>query len=142
AGVVCHAAFGGPGVVVSLHGRPERRALMYHNVSPAGPFEPYDARFAGLLRAGREEVAALAPRVELAYAASGYNGRELATMGYADVRVAPLAVDTDRLLDIEPDPATARHLEDEVKGPVVLVVGQLLPHKPPGFLVGVYPALV
>ena len=43
---------------------------------------------------------------------------------------------------MEPDPATAHHLATEIDGPVLLYVGQLLPHKRPDLLVQAYHVLV
>ena len=63
-------------------------------------------------------------------------------MGYEDVRVSPLVVDAGALCSVEPDPGTAHHLATEVEGPVVLFVGQLLPHKRPDLLVQAYHVLV
>ena len=142
AALVYHASIGEPEVFEFLHHRPERLVLMYHNISPAEVFAPYDPRFARLLEGGRKELASLARRTDIAFAASRFNARELEALGYDDVRVAPLLVDTDRLLAIEPDPATTHHLTTQIEGPVVLYVGQLLPHKRPDFLISAYHTLV
>src|SRR5205823_13423647 len=131
-----------PEVFEFLHHRPERLVLMYHKVSPAEAFALYDTRYARLLEGGRRELAALVRRADIAFAASRFNASELEALGYRDVRVSPLFVDTERLLAIEPDEATTHHLATQVEGPVVLYVGQLLPHKRPDFLVAAYHALV
>jgi glycosyltransferase involved in cell wall biosynthesis len=140
--LVYHASIGEPEVFEFLHHRDERLALAYHNISPAGAFAPYDPKFARLLEGGRRELAALARRVTVAFADSRFNAAELHDLGYADVRVAPLVVDTDRLLAVEPDPDTSHHLATQMEGPVILFVGQLLPHKRPDFLIGAFHALV
>lgn len=133
--LVVHASIGEPAVADFLAQRRERLVLVYHNISPPGPFRAYDPGFAALLERGRREVAELRPRVALALADSAYNAADLASMGYADVRVSPLVVDAAALTRLDPDPATAHHLENEVGGPVLLFVGQLLPHKRPDLLV-------
>ena len=140
--LIVHASIGEAAVAGFLAGRPERLVLRYHNISPAGSFRPYDPAFAALLDQGREEVAALAPRVALALADSAFNAADLAAMGYAGVRVSPLVVDPGALCGLEPDPATAHHLATEVAGPVLLFVGQVLPHKRPDRLVQAYHVLV
>jgi len=140
--LVVHGSIGEAAVASFLAGRPERLVLRYHNISPAPPFRPYDAAFAALLDGGRTELAALRPRVALALGDSAYNAADLEDMGYQDVRVSPLVVDPAGLCGLEPDPATAQHLATEVEGPVLLYVGQLLPHKRPDLLVQAFHVLV
>ena len=139
--LIVHASIGEPAVAQFLAERPERIVLVYHNISPAGPFRPYDLAFARLLEGGRRELAALCPRVTLALADSSFNAADLEALGYEDVRVSPLVVDARALSRVEPDPATAHHLATEVEGPVLLYVGQLLPHKRPDLLVQAFHVL-
>ena len=139
--LVVHASIGEPAVADFLAGRPERLVLVYHNISPAAPFRPYDPAFADLLDGGRRELAALRPRVALALADSAFNAADLESLGYEDVRVSPLVVDAAALTRVEPDPATAHHLATEIDGPVLLYVGQLLPHKRPDLLVQAFHVL-
>jgi glycosyltransferase involved in cell wall biosynthesis len=141
--VLCfHASIGEPDVMAFLRGRHERLMVVYHNISPSEPFRPYDARFAGLLDLGRQELAELADRAFLALAVSEYNAAELRALGYQDVRVSPLIVDLTRLTSVEPHATTMHHLRTTVKGPMVLFVGQLLPHKRPDLLVQAFHVLV
>lgn len=139
--LVVHASIGEAAVAAFLAGRPERLVLRYHNISPAEAFRPYDAAFAALLDQGRKEVAELRPQVALALADSAFNAADLEALGYEDVRVSPLVVNPAELCAIEPDPATAHHLATEVEGPVLLYVGQLLPHKRPDLLVQAFHVL-
>jgi len=133
--IVYHASIGNRHVTDLLLSRPERLALVYHNVSPATSFEGYEPAFAELLRAARDEVARLRPRVAAAIAVSQYNASDLSSLGYDDVHVVPLIVNPARLHGIEPDPAMRDHLDAHVRGPMALFVGQLLPHKRPELLV-------
>ncbi|MDQ3106984.1 MAG: glycosyltransferase, partial [Actinomycetota bacterium] len=103
-------------------------------------YHPYDPAFAGLLESGRRDIARMAGKVTLAMAPSAYNAFELVAMGYRDVRLSPLIVDVARLQSIEPDPAVTDALA-EVEGPVLLYVGQLLPHKCPERLVQAFHVL-
>lgn len=132
--IIFHGSIGAPDVFSYVLGRPERIVLVYHNISPAGAFFPYDPAFAGLLESGRRDIARLARRVELALTPSHFNARELEAMGYRDVRVWPLVVDLDRMRSLEPDAQTVRDL-DALDGPMLLFVGQMLPHKRPDYLV-------
>lgn len=140
--LIVHGSIGEPAVAAFLAERPERIVLRYHNISPAEPFRRYDPAFASLLDEGRREVEALRPRVALALADSTFNATDLEAMGYQGVRVSPLVVDPGALHEVAPDPATVHHLATEVDGPVLLFVGQLLPHKRPDFLVQAFHILV
>ena len=136
-----HMSIGEPKVFSFIRERPERLVLIYHNISPAAPFMPYDPEFAGLLEEGRRELAALRDQTVLALADSQYNADELTALGYRDVRVARLIIDVDRLRAIEPDPEVESWL-DRIEGPVLLFVGQLLPHKRPDLLLKAFHVLV
>src|SRR5215471_6765877 len=59
------------------------RVLQYHNVTPAAYFAPYDPALFRLASLGRQELATLAGRVDLALGDSEYNRRELAALGFA-----------------------------------------------------------
>jgi L-malate glycosyltransferase len=136
-----HASIGEPRVFSFISERPERLVLVYHNISPSAPFLPYDPAFAGLLEAGRRELASLRDRTVLALADSQYNANELLELGYDDVRVAQLIIDVDRLTAIEPDPQVAEELA-RIEGPVLFFVGQMLPHKRPDLLLKAFHVLV
>lgn len=140
--LVYHASIGEPAVCSFLLGRRERLVLVHHNVTPPEFFLDVDPAFAALLAQGRVELTALRGRVALALAVSAYNAADLAALGYPDVRVSPLPVDLDRLRRAGPDPATVAHLEQHLAGPLVLFVGQLLPHKRPDLLLAAYHVLV
>ncbi|HET6794993.1 MAG TPA: glycosyltransferase [Acidimicrobiales bacterium] len=140
--IVFHASIGEPEVFRFLRDRPERLVVDYHNISPAEWFYTYDPAFAGLLEEGRTQVAALAGRADLALADSAYNSAELESMGYRDVRVSPLIVDIDRIAGAPVSPTLDADIRAATPGPVVLFVGQLLPHKRPDFLVQAFHFLV
>lgn len=139
--IVYHASIGEPTIVDLLRDRPERLIVKYHNISPAEAFRPYDDTFAARLDNGRREVAALASRTVLGLANSAFSAHELTDMGYAHVEVAPLVPDWRQLVDGPVDPDVQRRIDESVEGPVVLFVGQLLPHKHPEFLVHAFHVL-
>jgi glycosyltransferase involved in cell wall biosynthesis len=140
--LVYHASIGEPAVLSFLLERPERLIVLYHNITPPEYFVAHDPDFARLLVAGRVELLALRERVELALGVSAYNARELEAMGFAPVGVSPLVIDVDPLLSVEPDWVTEPELEDISDGPMLLFVGQLLPHKRPDLLLQAYFVLV
>jgi len=140
--LVYHASIGEPAVCSFLLERREKLVLLYHNITPAEYFVDVDPAFAALLSDGRVELAALRGRVCLALAVSAYNAADLRALGYSDVRLSPLPVDTGRLPALASDPATVAHLEEHLGGPLVLFVGQILPHKRPDLLLSAYHVLV
>jgi glycosyltransferase involved in cell wall biosynthesis len=138
--ILYHASIGQAEVTRFLLRRPEPLAMLYHNMSPAEPFAPYDPGFAALLEQGRRELEMLRERVSLPLAVSCFNAADLESHGYRDVKVAPLIVDPSRLLEVTPHPKTVRW-QGEIPGPVLLFVGQLLPHKQPHVLLQAFHAL-
>lgn len=139
--ILFHASIGEPEVFNFIQERPERLVVIHHNISPAQPFVPYDPVFAGRLEGGRRELAQLSRRASMALADSAFNAEDLRSLGYRNVRVSPLLLDLDRLCAVEPHPPTVNHFDKMVKGPLVLFVGQQLPHKRPDFVLEAYHAL-
>lgn len=139
--LVFHASIGEPPVFDFLMERPERLVVVYHNISPAEYFRPFDPAFAGLLEAGRAELQALAERAVMAIAVSEYNAAELRRTGFRDVRVAPLMLDAYRLAAGEPDEPMVKWLAEMQEGPAFLYVGQFLPHKRPDLLLQAFHVL-
>ena len=138
--IVFHASIGEPAVERFLLGRPEALVVYYHNISPPELFYEYDPSLAGLLETGRRELARLAPRAHMAIAVSAFNAAELKELGYSDVRLAPLVIDTDRLASAAVPVELAARLS-ALEGPVLLFVGQLLPHKRVDFLLEMFHVL-
>ena len=106
---------------------PGTRILVYHNVTPARFFAPFDRDVAGFASRGRQELASLAGRVDLAVGVSEFNRRELDAIGFSPTAVVPLLVDTDRLTTAARVPALEEMLQDGLVN--VLFVGRLAPNK-------------
>jgi glycosyltransferase involved in cell wall biosynthesis len=106
---------------------PGTRILAYHNVTPARFFAPYDAGLARTSAIAREELAALADRVDLAVGASAYSCRELDALGFPRTQVLPILVDLDRLRIAPGVPALERLLDDGFAN--ILFVGRIAPQK-------------
>jgi glycosyltransferase involved in cell wall biosynthesis len=108
----------------SLHGG---RILQYHNVTPARFFAPYDPVLFRLAALGRQELATLVGRVDLALGDSEYNRLELESLGFTPTGVFPIAVDTSRVTQPGGRPALERLLDDELVN--FLFVGRIAPNK-------------
>ena len=103
------------------------RILQYHNVTPASFFAGYDAALFRLASLGRQELATLVGRVDLALGDSEYNRRELESLGFTRTGVFPIAVDTSRITSPRPLPALEKTLDDEFVN--FLFVGRIAPNK-------------
>jgi glycosyltransferase involved in cell wall biosynthesis len=123
---ILHFAIASP-MSEALAALPGGRVIQYHNITPARFFTKYDAGTAALVTRGREELAALAGRVDLALGDSEYNRHELETLGFSDTGVFPIAVDTARLTEAPPRPALERVLGDGLTN--ILFVGRMAPNK-------------
>ena len=139
--LIVHASIGSDEVMTFLAGRPEALVLDYHNVTPSRFFAAHDPAFAELLDKGRAQIASLRRRVILAVAASAYNASDLEELGYRDVRVSAPPVDLQSLCQQHGDDEIDQRLA-RLDGPMVLFVGQLLPHKRPDLLIQSFHVLV
>ncbi|MDR1989938.1 MAG: glycosyltransferase [Acidobacteriaceae bacterium] len=104
-----------------------RKVLLYHNVTPARYFAPYDHALFRLTSMARNELATLAGRVDVALGVSEFNRRELEAMGFAPTAVLPLSVDLGRLTKAADRPALAKSLDDDFVN--FLFVGRIAPNK-------------
>ncbi len=103
-----------------------RRLIIHHNITPPEFFAPFSDEFARIARLGRQELASLAPFVELGLADSDYNRRELAALGFRRTDVLPLFVDFSKYE--RPASAFVRGLyrDDRTN---ILFVGRIAPNK-------------
>src|SRR5207245_8615767 len=105
---------------------PARKAVVYHNITPAKYFEGLNEHARSYAEVGRELLLELARSAEFGVADGEYNRRELAEAGCANTAVVPIAIDWAQF-DVAPAPKVARALAAERKA--TLAVGQLLPQK-------------
>jgi len=117
------------GIASALSGKflhlPCRRALVYHNVTPARLYE--GTPLWESLVAGRAQLAAMAPFCELAIGVSRVNCEELRAAGYHNVHQVPLFVEPRRFGADRSDPILLAELSDSA--PAMLCVGRVVPHK-------------
>ena len=106
---------------------PGTRVLVYHNVTPARFFAPFDEQISRLVTLGRRDLATLADRVDLAVGVSEFNRQELESLGFPRTAVLPLLVDTARLTAAAPVRSIERLLQDGLVN--ILFVGRIAPNK-------------
>jgi len=104
---------------------PCRRGVVFHNISPASAYA--GTPLAEALVAGRAQLAAMAPFVDVAIGVSDYNSAELREAGYRHVHTVPLFVEPSRFAREAADKAMLARLAGP--GPVMLSVSRVAPHK-------------
>ncbi|MCX7008732.1 MAG: glycosyltransferase [Kiritimatiellaeota bacterium] len=103
-----------------------RKALRYHNITPPDFFQDFYEPIARTLRAGREQMAALAGAAAVNLAVSEFNAAELRAAGYGAVGVVPLLLDFAQLRGTASDATLARYDDGCLN---ILFVGRGVPNK-------------
>ncbi|HEX5613568.1 MAG TPA: glycosyltransferase family 4 protein [Acidimicrobiia bacterium] len=132
----------GPADVVVLHvsihtplaevfaAAPGRKVIDFHNFTPARFYAEWDRPVAGLLERTADQLAQLAPIVDLALADSTFNADELRAVGYLDPRVVPIMTDLDAFDGAtDAEVAAALTADRERGGARWLFVGRVCPNK-------------
>jgi len=102
-------------------GLPDRKLLVYHNITPP-EFFPDDPYFRRWVELGRDQLAQLRPAMVGALCDSPFNAEELVATGYQNIRVLPLLVVTERLRDT---PWSAGIVEENAGVFTLLFVGRV-----------------
>ena len=105
---------------------PARKAIIYHNITPAHFWLPYDKALVHLATLGRTQLADLAAIVDRAAGDSEYNRLELEKLNYKSSCVLPIFVDQNRY-KVEPSPFVTRTIADGLYN--FLCVGRIAPNK-------------
>ena len=123
--VLYHHGIGSPLAAHAVrHAGP--KALVYHNITPAHFFEPWEPSFARLLNQGRKDLHKLAAAFPVSAADSTYNADELREAGFKDPMVVPIFVDPMRWAQ-PADPEWMKMLQDGRTN--LLFVGRVAPNK-------------
>lgn len=123
--VLLHLSIGSP-VNEVFRTLPCRKALLYHNVTPAHYFNLVNQRTAYSLAKGREQIRSLAGVAEVNMADSRYNAGELGELEYPEVKVLPLILDLEKLRG-DADRKTLSKFSGGLKN--ILFVGRCVPNK-------------
>lgn len=105
---------------------PGRRVAIYHNITPPEFFYHFAPDVAAVLAAGKEQLARLAEKTDLALADSEYNRRELEAAGFRESSVLPLSLDVPGL---RVKPARRALHRMGKKRDSILFVGRIVPNK-------------
>jgi L-malate glycosyltransferase len=103
-----------------------KKAVIYHNVTPAYFWLPYDKPLVRLATVARNQLNELAAHVDRAAGDSEYNRQELEKLNYRSTCVLPIFVDQDRYR-VEPSPFIEKTMQDGLFN--FLCVGRLAPNK-------------
>jgi len=105
---------------------PNRKVLIYHNITPSRFFRKYSTDMCRAAEEGREQLARMASAVDAAITVSSYNASELMELGFPKPSVIPILIpfgDYDR----DPDPKRMQELSDGKTN--ILFVGRVAPNK-------------
>ena len=105
---------------------PCRKAILYHNITPAEYFTGIQDQIARGLARGREQAKRLARCAQVVMADSGFNASELREWGYPEARVLPLVLDLERLRNHANRYTKDKYGDDLVN---ILFVGRCAPNK-------------
>lgn len=111
----------------------------YHNITPAEFFAPWEPHIAEAMVSARQELARLAPHIEMCMGDSEYNVAELKEIGYAKTYVAALPVDLEAY-HAPPDPDAVERLRQRNKsmGTQWIFVGRVAPNKCQQDIIGAF----
>ncbi len=105
------------------------KGMIYHNITPAKFFLPYDDVMAWNLWRGRRQLRELAKIMDFAWGDSSYNCQELEQAGFPREKLAVLPILFGKdVAQVEPDPATVENLRAR-KGIRLLFIGRIAPNK-------------
>lgn len=105
---------------------PEKKVLIYHNITPAQYFHSISEEKAVVLREGRKQLLELAKVPDLSLAVSPYNVQELADAGFHQPQVFPLILNLEDLKT-----APRKKILNQFKRSAlnILFVGRVAPNK-------------
>lgn len=123
--VLFHFSIGSP-VSKMFFRIPDKRIMIYHNITPHHFFLDTHRILSRECYKGRLEIKMFVDKVNLALGDSEFNRRELESLGYPQTGVLPLLVDYEKF-NGKPDPVM-RKIYDNGKF-TLLFVGRVIPNK-------------
>lgn len=123
--------FAAPSAIADfLSSRSETLVLIYHNITPAHFFEPWDQVAATGQIWARAQLSRLAPSATLSLPVSKFNQEELLELGYGQSSVVPILMDPSSFVEGR-DPEVEKMLDKNHRQGKAnfLFVGRLVPNK-------------
>ncbi len=103
-----------------------KKALIYHNITPAHYWIRYDPSLLHLAYAGRKELESLAPFIERSAGDSEYNRQEIENLHFRNTCVLPIYVKQERY-QVASSQMVLDRMNDECFN--ILFVGRIAPNK-------------
>lgn len=123
---IFHASIGG-GIFDFVKELPDKKVMIYHNMTPPAYYENYNSHLTALLTQGRIQLEDIREYISLAVGDSDFNTKELVDLGYKNTATLPIFVDFTKY-----DKSVNKRLFKKLKsdGIVnVLFVGRFAPNK-------------
>ncbi|MBN1580031.1 MAG: glycosyltransferase family 4 protein [Anaerolineae bacterium] len=114
-----------PKVMDWLAQLPDRKVLVYHNITPHTFFEGVNDSYLQASMAGRKQLAQIARLVDAGWGDSSFNSRELSSNGLVQPEVLPIVFDPRRYA-VRPDLKLMKCLQKRFN---ILFVGRVSPNK-------------
>lgn len=105
---------------------PDKKILIYHNITPYSYFHGINDTLVNLLKDGKRELGSFSDEVVLALGDSEYNREELESLGFKNTGVLPIIIDFDKYAQ-KPTQKILDKFNDEHSN--ILFVGRISPNK-------------
>ncbi len=106
---------------------PDRKVLIYHNVTPARFFESFDEDVSMQLESGREDISSYVDVPDVSVGVSEYNCKELKRYGFRNVRLLhPPAFYLSRFSSVSDREVLGKYKDGNAN---ILFVGRVAPNK-------------
>ena len=132
--VIFHFSIGSPVSKMAFR-VPDRKIMVYHNITPHAFFVDNNRILARECYRGRLELSLFADKIDLALGDSDFNRRELEAAGYKATGVLPILMDFAKF-EGRPDPVIRKLLANGKA--TILFVGRVIPNKRPDELLKVF----
>ncbi len=123
--VIFHFSIGSP-VSKMFFRIPDKKIMIYHNITPYTYFLDYHRILTRECYKGRLEIKLFVDKVDLALGDSEYNRSELEQLGYRNTGVLPLLLNLEKFNTA--GDTVVRHIYDNGKW-TILFVGRVIPNK-------------
>ncbi len=108
-----------------LEGIPDRKIIIYHNITPAHFFYGVNEGYEEAALNGREQFPRLRALTDMAWGVSDYNCAELRTNGWPAAEVLPIVFDPAPYVTAPHEAVQAQYRDRTV----ILAVSRIVPHK-------------